>query len=129
MLPVICGCSPGAGCEERVAPPKTTWPEAMRGLRFERCAGRAERRLESEEAWSGMWISHSFWEEEEVVMMEGVVVKARSNGGRWCSWIESEEVRCTEGAGYEHLRGGVRSSLQITALLPCKLILMLAGVC
>ena len=81
MLPVICGCSPAAGCEERVAPPKTTWPEAMRGLRFERCKGRAERRLEREEAWSGMWISHSFWEGEVdmVVVVEkgwwgGVVV-------------------------------------------------------
>ena len=49
----------------------------MRGLRFERCKGRAERRLEREEAWSGMWISHSFWE-GEVDIVEGVVEKVRS---------------------------------------------------
>ena len=98
----------------------------MRGLRFERCRGRAERRLESEEAWSGMWISHSFWVGE--VDIVGVVEKGwRSGGGSGCCF-GSEEVRWTEGAGYEHLRRCEKVTA-ITALLPCKLILMLAGVC
>ena len=60
-LPVIGGGPSEVGCSDNVAPPKTTWPEAILGFNFSRCCGLASNRFWSAFGLSGTWQSHSYF--------------------------------------------------------------------